>query len=600
MQGGYTYELSHDTLVAPVLLERAKRVKADREEADARLTAQRDAELAESKRVAAVERGKRRRAYMLTAIAIVGALGTIIGAIWANNASHRAERAVTEKLAAVAARDSAEKNVSIAKKAVDEAMDTVGILKDKYEKALNDNSLTKKERDEIRRQYEEAKQKLKEKDDNYYNALKQVKEAQDQLLAAIDKQRVQIDEAEKGLVLAQSREKNLEPTVGTASNEAITKQKMADDVPCQTEKEQMKKEYDMLANKLAQARDSLRKAQRASPPSTGFVAPNQSVPIVSPTKGTTADKPAGSVVQGKPVGLTTTSTPIPANTKPIGSGAGSPAVSTAAQSGGTSDKKGGNPVTSPPPVSGGKAQPPGSLAEKGVTEGTSSATSSKGGDIPMVFVKGGTFQMGSNDNDNEKPIHSVTVNDFYIGKYEVTQAQWRDVMGSDPSELNFKGCDQCPVERVSWNDIQDFLKKLNQKTVKKYRLPTEAEWEFASKGGTKSKGFKYSGSDNIDEVAWYDGNSDHKTHPVGTKKPNELGIYDMSGNVWEWCSDWYDGNYYSSSPSKNPTGAASGTYRVYRGGSWDYDAQYCRLTNRNNNYPTYRYDYVGFRVVFTP
>lgn len=202
--------------------------------------------------------------------------------------------------------------------------------------------------------------------------------------------------------------------------------------------------------------------------------------------------------------------------------------------------------------------------------------------IEMVYVKGGTFQMGSNDGDSdEKPKHSVTLSDFYIGKYEVTQKQWREIMGNNPS--NFKNCDNCPVEKVSWNDVQEFIKKLNQKTGKNYRLPTEAEWEYAAKGGNQSKGTIYSGSNNIDEVAWYRENSGSKTHPAGQKKPNELGIYDMSGNVYEWCNDWY-GNY-SAGSQRNPQGSSSGARRVLRGGSWGSIAGNCRVSNRINSAP---------------
>ncbi len=217
----------------------------------------------------------------------------------------------------------------------------------------------------------------------------------------------------------------------------------------------------------------------------------------------------------------------------------------------------------------------------------------------MVFVKGGTFKMGSNDYDNEKPIHTVTVNDFYIGKYEVTQKEWEEVMRNNPS--GFKGANR-PVENVSWNDIQEFLKKLNEKSAKgghagkKYRLPTEAEWEYAAKGGNQSKGYKYSGRTNISEVAWYDGNSSSQTHEVGQKQPNELGIYDMTGNVWEWCSDWYDNNYYKSSPSKNPQGASSGEFRVLRGGSWSDDDSDCRSSVRGWYYPDIRGLNNGFRL----
>ena len=218
----------------------------------------------------------------------------------------------------------------------------------------------------------------------------------------------------------------------------------------------------------------------------------------------------------------------------------------------------------------------------------------------MVRVKGGTFLMGSSKKDkeaedNEKPQHSVTLSDFSIGKYEVTQAQWRAVMGKDPEELSFKGCDQCPVENVSWNDIQEFLKILNAKTGKKYRLPSEAEWEYAVRGGNQSAGYTYAGSNALAEVAWYDDNSSSKTHPVGQKKANELGLYDMSGNVWEWCQDWY-GNY-SSTAQTNPTGAASGFDRVNRGGGWGYTARFCRVSFRNYFTPRGRTDYLGFRLV---
>ena len=223
----------------------------------------------------------------------------------------------------------------------------------------------------------------------------------------------------------------------------------------------------------------------------------------------------------------------------------------------------------------------------------------------MVFVKGGTFTMGctseqSDCDDDEKPVHEVTVDDFYMGKYEITQKQWREVMGSDPVELNFKGCDDCPVERVSWNDIQEFIKKLNQKTGKKYRLPTEAEWEYAARGGVNGSNTKYAGSNNINEVAWCNGNSNDNTHPVGQKQRNELGIYDMSGNVWEWCADWYDSNYYSNSPRNNPQGPSSGSHRVLRGGSWYFSAHYCRVANRFNYTPDNRFFSYGFRLAVSP
>jgi formylglycine-generating enzyme required for sulfatase activity len=214
----------------------------------------------------------------------------------------------------------------------------------------------------------------------------------------------------------------------------------------------------------------------------------------------------------------------------------------------------------------------------------------------MIVVQGGTFSMGHNNFDEDKPAHTVTVNNFFIGKYEITQKQWRSVMGKDPMHLAFVGCDDCPVERVSWLDIQEFLQKLNALTGKNYRLPTEAEWEYAAKGGNKSKNYKYSGSDNIEEVAWCGNTSDSKTHPIGTKKANELGIHDMTGNVWEWCNDWYDKNYYTYSPPKNPQGPASGSTRVIRGGSWVNYPTISRVTFRDINIPTYWNNAVGFRV----
>jgi len=213
--------------------------------------------------------------------------------------------------------------------------------------------------------------------------------------------------------------------------------------------------------------------------------------------------------------------------------------------------------------------------------------------VEMVFVKGGTFMMGSEDgDDDEKPVHQVTVSDFYIGKYEVTQKLWKEVMGSNPS--SFKGDDR-PVEYVSWHDVQEFIRKLNKKTGGNYRLPTEAEWEYAARGGAKSRGYKYAGSNNIGEVAEYVGNNNKETKPVGGKKPNELGIYDMSGNVWEWCSDWYGD--YSSSSQTNPTGPSSGSYRVLRGGSWNGGASRCRVACRNGYPPTLSGSILGFRLV---
>ena len=226
-----------------------------------------------------------------------------------------------------------------------------------------------------------------------------------------------------------------------------------------------------------------------------------------------------------------------------------------------------------------------------------------GGGVSMKMkpVQGGTFQMGatseqgSDAESDEKPVHSVTLDGFHIGETEVTQAQWKAVMGTNPS--NWKG-DDLPVEQVSWNEAVQFCEKLSQMTGKTYRLPTEAEWEYAARGGQQADGTKYAGSSTIGDVAWYTSNSGSKTHPVGQKQPNALGLYDMSGNVYEWCSDWYSSNYYSSSPSVNPQGPSSGSGRVCRGGSWSYgDAQGCRVSNRAYSAPDGRDGNLGFRVV---
>ena len=220
--------------------------------------------------------------------------------------------------------------------------------------------------------------------------------------------------------------------------------------------------------------------------------------------------------------------------------------------------------------------------------------------IEMVKVEAGTFMMGATPemekpNSDEKPLHQVTlINDYYMGKYEVTQALWEAVMGSNPSY--FKG-DNLPVEKVSWNDCQEFISKLNSLTGRKFRLPTEAEWEYAARGGKKRRGYQYSGSSNITDVAWYDGNSGSKPHPVGTKQANELGIYDVSGNVYEWCLDWYGS--YSSSSQTNPTGADSGSFRVFRGGGWGIYARGCRLSYRYIFTPDDRRSYLGLRLALS-
>ncbi|MEK6535829.1 MAG: SUMF1/EgtB/PvdO family nonheme iron enzyme, partial [Thermodesulfobacteriota bacterium] len=217
----------------------------------------------------------------------------------------------------------------------------------------------------------------------------------------------------------------------------------------------------------------------------------------------------------------------------------------------------------------------------------------------FVFVKGGCYQMGDAFGGrrlDELPVHEVCVDDFYLGKYEVTQGQWQGVMGHNPAY--HKNGDEYPVEQVSWNDVQGFIRKLNDKTGQFYRLPTEAEWEYAARSGGKPE--KYSGGADVDAVAWYRSTSGGKTHPAGTKAPNGLGIHDMSGNVWEWVQDWYDGGYYSGSPRDNPKGPLSGTHRVGRGGSWYNDATFCRSTSRYRYAPEIRDDFLGFRIVRTP
>jgi formylglycine-generating enzyme required for sulfatase activity len=239
----------------------------------------------------------------------------------------------------------------------------------------------------------------------------------------------------------------------------------------------------------------------------------------------------------------------------------------------------------------------------------------------FVKIEGGAFQMGSDyiehdedgneANSHERPIHFVTVKSFYMSKYEVTQKEWKEIMGNNPSY--FKG-DNLPVEQVSWRDAIEYCNKRSLKegltpaysgagdkikcnwNATGYRLPTEAEWEYAAKGGNKDHLIsKYSGSNDADAVAWYDENSGNKTHPVGTKSPNCLGLYDMSGNVWEWCWDW--GEKYSKKAQINPVGASVGANRVIRGGSWYDDDLFLRSACRGREDPYYQNGRIGFRVV---
>ena len=222
----------------------------------------------------------------------------------------------------------------------------------------------------------------------------------------------------------------------------------------------------------------------------------------------------------------------------------------------------------------------------------------------MVAVKGGTFTIGctweqGEDPDcqrGEYPAHQVTLDDYYMGKYEVTQGLWEAVMGSNPSR--FKSGANYPVETVGWDDCQDFIKKLNSLTGKNFRLPTAAEWEYAARGGNKAvEQTKYAGSNDIDEVAWYGENSGGKSHAVGTKKPNALGLYDMSGNVYEWCSDLY--RDYSRNSVTNPQGSSSGRLREIRGGGWCcYDSD-ARVSCRNEFYSDNRSYNYGFRLAYS-
>jgi formylglycine-generating enzyme required for sulfatase activity len=220
----------------------------------------------------------------------------------------------------------------------------------------------------------------------------------------------------------------------------------------------------------------------------------------------------------------------------------------------------------------------------------------------MVYVKGGCFDMGdifgTGDSD-EKPVHTVCLGDFYLGKTEVTQKQWEDVTGSNPSKFE---CADCPVERVSWNNVQDFIKKLNEKTGRNYRLPTEAEWEYAARsGGLKEQWAGTNDEEKIGEYTWYGYTANGRTHAVAGKTPNAIGLYDMMGNVWEWCSDRYDKEYYETSPSKDPQGPSDGKTRVLRGGGWRSKGRVLRTTDRNNMPPSIKkFSDMGFRLARDP
>ncbi|NBU97411.1 MAG: hypothetical protein EBS19_04195 [Spirochaetia bacterium] len=228
--------------------------------------------------------------------------------------------------------------------------------------------------------------------------------------------------------------------------------------------------------------------------------------------------------------------------------------------------------------------------------------------MEFILMPAGEFMMGAvpqdkNASDDEEPQHKVRITKpFYMGKYPVTQEEWEKLMGNNPSKFKQAG-KRAPVETVSWNDCQEFIKKLNQKEGLTYRLPTEAEWEYSARGGGSGGSTIYTYGDDaskLGDYAWYDGNSGSTTHPVGQKKPNSLGLYDIIGNVWEWCGDWYDGEYYKNNPNEDPKGADKGEYRVLRGGSWRSYAGRCRLSNRYGNTPGGRFDCYGFRLVLLP
>lgn len=222
----------------------------------------------------------------------------------------------------------------------------------------------------------------------------------------------------------------------------------------------------------------------------------------------------------------------------------------------------------------------------------------------MVLIQGGCFDMGDifgRGSVDEKPVHTVCVSDFYLGKTEVTQKQWEDIVGNNPSKFK---CDDCPVERVSWHDVQGFIKKLNEKTGINYRLPTEAEWEYAARsGGSKEQWAGTNNDEGIGKYAWYGSTAAGRTHAVAWKSPNGIGLYDMMGNVWEWCSDIYDSEYYEHSPSRDPWSRRhiEGSNRVIRGGGWRSNAKCLRTTDRNKFVPTSKkFSDIGFRLARSP
>ena len=315
--------------------------------------------------------------------------------------------------------------------------------------------------------------------------------------------------------------------------------------------------------------------------------------------GITLDKTSVSIKPGSTAQLTATVSPDNATDKSITWSSSNTAVATVDNNGKVTAVKEGTATITVKSVSNSNVK-----ATCQVTVEVDRTFTVGGVTFKMKLVEAGTFQMGGTSYDDEKPIHSVTITkDYYMGETEVTQALWKAVTGYSPTSGGSAWSSTCglgdnyPAYYISYADVQSFITKLNSLTGEKFRMPTEAEWEYAARGGKKSKGYTYSGSDTAGDVAWYSDNSSNKTHPVKSKAANELGIYDMSGNVYEWCSDWYDFSYYSSSPQNDPTGPATDkSYRVFRGGCWFSDASYCCCADRDGFTPSYRYYNVGFRL----